>query len=181
MTIILETDRIKLRRWEDSDREPFARMNNDPLIMEYFPRPLTEADSNRLVDRFIKHFDKHSYGLYVLERKEDGAFMGFTGLQKVPFKAPFTPATEIAWRLDYEFWGKGYASEAAAAVLKHGFDDVGLKEIVAFTVFDNKRSLGVMEKIGMTSVKGGEFRYPGLSDDHPLGAFVLYRATHGQP
>ena len=178
MSILFETERINFRRWQDVDRAPFARMNNDPLIMEYFPRPLTEKDSNKLVDRFIKHYDKHGYGLYVLERKEDGAFMGFTGLQRVPFKAPFTPATEIAWRLDYEFWGQGYASEAAAEVLKHGFEAHGLKEIVAFTVFDNKRSIGVMEKIGMTEVDGGAFDYPGLPKDHPLGSFVLYKSVH---
>lgn len=166
-----------MRRWKDEDRAPFARMNGDPMIMEFLPRPLTEDDSNKLVDRFIKHYDKHGYGLYALERKEDEAFMGFTGLQRVPFRADFTPATEIAWRLDYEFWGKGYASEAAAAVLEHGFDQQGLDEIVAFTVFDNKRSLGLMEKIGMKKVKGGAFDYPTLPKDHPLGSFVLYSAN----
>ena len=177
MTLILETERINLRRWEDDDRIPFARMNGDPLIMEYLPRAMTESDSNKLVDRFIKHFDKHNYGLYVLERKEDGAFMGFTGLQRVPFKAHFTPATEIAWRLDYEFWGQGYASEAAKAVLAHGFEDCGLAEVVAFSVFDNKRSIGVMEKIGMSEVKDGAFDYPKLPKGHPLGSFVLYHAS----
>ncbi|NCT40412.1 MAG: GNAT family N-acetyltransferase [Alphaproteobacteria bacterium] len=174
MSKILETDRIILREWQDKDRAPFARMNADPVIMEYLPRSLTEADSNKLVDRFIKHYDKNGYGIYVLERKEDGAFMGATGLQDVPFKAAFTPAIEIAWRLDYDFWGKGYASEAAAGVLKHGLEDHGMDEIVAFTVFDNKRSIGVMEKIGMKKVKGGEFQYPTLPKDHPLGSFVLY-------
>ena len=177
MSVLFETERIHLRRWEDDDRAPFARMNGDPMIMEYMPRPLTEADSNRLVDRFIQHYDKHGYGLYVLERKEDGAFMGFTGLQKVPFKAAFTPATEIAWRLDYAFWGKGYASEAAKAVLAHGFDAQGLDEIVAFTVHDNVRSIGVMENVGMSRVKGGAFDYPGMAKDHPLGSFVLYKAV----
>lgn len=176
MSVLFETERINLRRWKDEDRAPFARMNGDPMIMEYLPRPLTEDDSNKLVDRFISHYDKHGYGLYVLERKEDGAFMGFTGLQRVPFKAAFTPATEIAWRLDYGFWGKGYASEAAKAVLAHGFDEQGLEKIVSFTVHDNTRSIGVMEKIGMHKVKGGEFNYPTLPKNHPLGSFVLYEA-----
>jgi len=112
----------------------------------------------------------------VLERKEDGAFMGFTGLQRVPFRAAFTPAIEIAWRLDYEFWGQGYASEAAKAVLEHGFDVQGLDEVVAFTVHDNVRSIGVMEKIGMKKVRGGKFDYPTLPKNHPLGSFVLYRS-----
>jgi len=174
MSVILETDRTYLREWQDSDREAFARMNGDPMIMEYLPRPLTEKDSDKLMDRFIKHLDKRGYGIYALERKEDGAFMGFTGLQRVPFKAGFTPATEIAWRLDYEFWGKGYASEAAAAVLAHGFNACELDEVVAFTVHDNTRSIGVMENIGMERVKGGDFDYPTLPKNHPLGSFILY-------
>ena len=177
MSVVFETDRIQLRHWKDEDRQQFARMNGDPLIMEYLPRPLTEKDSNHLVDKFEKHFDKHGYGLYALERKEDGAFMGFTGLQKVGFKAGFTPATEIAWRLDYEYWGKGYASEAAREVLARGLSDLGLDKVVAFTVHDNTRSIGVMEKIGMKKVKGGEFAYPTLPKDHPLGSFVLYEAV----
>lgn len=177
MSILFETERIVMREWKDEDRKPFARMNADPMIMEFLPRPLTEGDSDKLVDRFIKHFDKYGYGLYVLERKEDEAFMGFTGLQRVPFKADFTPATEIAWRLDYEYWGKGYASEAAAAVLGHGFNELELDEVVAFTVFDNKRSIGLMEKIGMEKVEGGAFDYPTLPKDHPLGSFVLYAAN----
>jgi len=174
MTVVLETERLLLRRWCDEDRKPFARMNGDPMVMEYMPRSLKETESNALVDRFIKHYDKHGYGLYALERKEDGAFVGFTGLQRVPFKAHFTPATEIAWRLDYEFWGQGYGSEAARAVLDHGFHEQGLDEIVAFTVHDNARSIGVIEKIGMERVQGGEFDYPTLPKDHPLGSFVLY-------
>ena len=174
MSKLFETDRIIVREWCDEDRIPFAQMNADPVIMEYLPRSLTEKESNHLVDKFVKHYDKHGYGLYALERKDDGAFMGFTGLQQVPFKADFTPAVEIAWRLDYDFWGSGYATEAAKAVLKHGFEAHDIDEIVAFTVFDNTRSIGVMENIGMTKVQGGAFRYPTLPKNHPLGDFVFY-------
>lgn len=173
-----ETDRIIFRQWKDEDRQPFARMNGDPLVMQYLPRSLDEKASNHLVDKFQAHFDKYGYGLYALERKEDGAFMGFTGLNTVEFTAPFTspkkPATEIAWRLDYEYWGKGYGSEAAQAVLNHGLKKLKLPEIVAFTVFDNTRTIALIEKIGMHRVEGGDFRYPTLVKDHPLGSFVLY-------
>lgn len=178
MTQHLETQRIILREWNDDDRAPFARMNGDPMIMEYLPRSLSEKASNHLVDKFISHFDQHNYGLYALERKEDGAFMGFTGLNTVEFTANFTspkdPATEIAWRLDYEYWGQGYASEAAQAVLDHGLNALALDEIVAFTVHDNTRSIALMEKIGMNRIQDGEFQYPTLPKDHPLGSFVLY-------
>ncbi|MGH1397809.1 MAG: GNAT family N-acetyltransferase [Alphaproteobacteria bacterium] len=177
MGFIFETERIGFREWRAADRAEFARMNGDPLIMQYLPRSLNEAESDHLVDKFEAHFAAHGFGLYALERKEDGAFMGFTGLQHVPFDADFTPAVEIAWRLDYGFWGQGYGSEAAQAVLAHGVGELGLAEIVGFTVHDNARSIAVMAKIGMVRDVGGDFDYPGMRKDHPLGAFVLYRAT----
>lgn len=163
-----------LREWREEDLKPFARMNGDPMIMEYMPRHLDEASSNKHVARIQKHFKKYGYGLFALENKEDGAFMGFTGLNNVDFRAHFTPAVEIAWRLDYGYWGKGFGTEAAQGVLDYGFDQIGLGEIVSFTVFDNTRSIGVMENIGMNRVEGGEFLLPTLPKDHPLGSFVLY-------
>ncbi len=176
--IFFETDRIIFREWKEEDRKLFARMNGDPIVMEYLPRSMDEKASNHLVEKFEAHFKKHGYGLFALERKEDGAFMGFTGLNTVEFTAHFTspkkPVTEIAWRLDYEYWGKGYGSEAARAVLDYGFEKCKLDEIFAFTVYDNTRSIGLMEKIGMERVEGGEFDYPTLRKDHPLGSFILY-------
>ena len=176
MTQHLETERLIFREWEDEDREPFARMNADPIVMQYLPRSLDEKSSNKLVDRFQKHFDQHGYGLYVVEVRESGQFAGFVGLNNVEFKADFTPATEIAWRLDYEFWGKGYGSEAAEAVLHHGLKKLKLPEIVSFTVHDNTRSIHLMEKIGLVRDMGGDFDYPTLRKGHPLGQFVLYRS-----
>lgn len=175
MVLSLETPRIYLREWQDDDLPHFARVNADPLVMEYMPRVLPPEDSDKLVKRFQRHFKKHGYGMYALERKEDGAFMGTVGLNHVEFKAPFTPAVEVAWRLDYGFWGQGYATEAARAVLGAAFDDLKLKDVVAFTVHDNERSTHVMEKLGMARDVGGDFDYPGLIKGHPLGQFVLYR------
>lgn len=183
MDTYIETDRMILRGWQEGDRAEFARMNGDPMIMQYLPRSLDQKASDHLVDKFQAHFEKHNYGLYALERKEDGAFMGFTGLNTVEFTASFTapknPATEIAWRLDYGFWGQGYGSEAARAVLDHGLGVLSLPEIVAFTVFDNKRSVSLMEKIGMARDAEHDFFYPTLPKYHPLGAFVLYRSSAG--
>ncbi len=180
MTVHIKTERLILREWKDEDRGPFARMNGDPIIMEYMPRSLDEKASNKLVDRFQKHFDEHGYGLYAVEVQETGQFAGFVGLDTVRFTAPFTnpkkPATEIAWRLDYEFWGKGYGSEAASAVLGYGVSDLKLKQIVGFTVYDNTRSIQLMEKIGMTRDMDGDFAYPSLRKGHPMGHLVLYRS-----
>ncbi len=171
----LETERLILREWREEDFPHFARINADPLIMEYMPRVLPPKDSDKLAKRFIKHIKKHGYGMYALERKEDGAFMGTVGLNNVEFKAHFTPAVEIAWRLDYEFWGSGYATEAAKCIFKYGFEDLKLDEIVAFTVHDNVRSIHVMERLGMTHDETGDFDYPSLRKGHPLGKFILCR------
>lgn len=175
MTNPLETDRLILREWKDEDLPLFARINADPLIMEYMPRVLPPKDSDKLIKRFVKHIKKYGYGMYAIERKEDGAFMGTVGLNHVDFKSHFTPAVEIAWRLDYEFWGGGYATEAAKHLIKHGFEHLDLDEIVAFTVHDNTRSVHVMERLGMTHDENGDFDYPSLRKGHPLGKFVLYR------
>lgn len=159
----------------EEDAPLFARINADPMIMEYMPRVLPPEDSDKLLKRFEKHIAKHKYGMYAVERKDDNIFMGTVGLNNVEFKAHFTPAVEVAWRLDYEFWGQGYATEAAHAVLDHAFNGLKIKEIVAFTVHDNTRSIHVMEKLGMVYDEKGDFDYPRLPKGHPLGRFVLYR------
>jgi RimJ/RimL family protein N-acetyltransferase len=171
----LETERLILREWTEDDKKPFARMNADPMVMEYLPRMLDEKASDKLVGRFQAHFKKHGFGLFAAERKEDKAFTGFVGLDTVAFEAPFTPAVEIAWRLDYEFWGKGYATEAARRVIEYAFEDLKLNEIVSFTVHDNARTIHIMEKLGMARDEKGDFDYPALRKGHPLGRFVLYR------
>jgi RimJ/RimL family protein N-acetyltransferase len=171
----IETERLILRDWKDEDIQPFARMNADPIIMEYFPRRLNEKDTGKLVGRFQEHFKKHGYGPYAVQNKSTGEFIGFTGLHYVEFEAPFTPAVEIAWRLDYEHWGKGYATEASLAVLNHAFTKLKLKEVVAYAVHDNERAIHIMEKVGMKRDPKGDFNYPNLPSTSPLGKFVLYR------
>ncbi len=173
----LETERLILRDWKDEDIAPFARMNADPIVMEYFPRRLDEKATARLVGRFQDHFEKHGYGPYAIELKKTGEFIGFVGLHDVEFQAAFTPATEIAWRLDYGHWGQGYATEAARAVLDLAFNQLSLKEIVAFAVYDNEAAIHIMEKLGMKRDPKGDFDYPALAADHPLSKCVLYRLT----
>jgi RimJ/RimL family protein N-acetyltransferase len=174
--IHIETERLILRDWKDEDRPLFASMNADPMVMEYFPRHLDEKASNRLVDNLIQNIKKRGYAPFALEVKKTSQFIGFVGLTDVAIDVNFKPAVEIAWRLDYAAWGNGFATEAAKAVLKHGFDTVKLKEIVAYAVHDNTRAIQIMEKIGMKRDPKGDFIYPKLKPDHPLGKFVLYRA-----
>lgn len=171
----LETERITLREWLPQDVAAFARMNSDPLIMEYFPRVLNEETTVRLINRFQEHFDKYGFGMYALEHKETKSFMGFAGISHVRDLFPFAPAVEMAWRLEYEYWGKGFATEAARAIISYAFNNLELKELVAFSVYDNARAIHMMEKLGLKHDKKGDFDYPKLPSGHPLGCHVLYR------
>ncbi|HWB68373.1 MAG TPA: GNAT family N-acetyltransferase, partial [Solirubrobacterales bacterium] len=137
---MIETERLRLRRWRAADREPFAALNADPEVMEYFPGPLERAQSDALIETIELGFERHGFGLWALEQRESGAFLGFTGLAVPGFEAHFTPAVEIGWRLDRAAWGNGYATEAARAALGIGFGELGLDEVVSFTSVANRRS-----------------------------------------
>ncbi|MEV0969915.1 GNAT family N-acetyltransferase [Microtetraspora glauca] len=170
---MIETERLVLRRWQEKDREPFAALNADPEVMEYFPATLTRERSDALADRVAAEFDDCGFGLWAVELS--GTFIGFTGLSVPRFTAHFTPCVEIGWRLARSAWGHGYATEAARAALRHGFGELGLKEIVSFTAKQNMRSQRVMERIGMTRDPEGDFDHPALAEDSPLRRHVLYR------
>jgi len=172
---VLRTERLILRRWRAADRALFAKINADPKVMEYFPAPLSPAESDALVDRIESHFVKRGFGPSAAELKESGAFIGFIGLSVPRFEAAFTPCVEIGWRLAAEHWGRGLATEGARAALEYGFAELGLKEIVSFTTARNVRSRRVMEKLGMTYDAADDFDYPSLPEGHPLRRHVLYR------
>jgi RimJ/RimL family protein N-acetyltransferase len=169
------TERLLLRRWRAQDREPFAAMNADPVVMEHFPAPLSREESDAFVDRIEQQHEQRGWGLWALEVRETGRFIGFTGLAVPRFEAAFTPAVEVGWRLAREAWGLGYASEAARAAVAVGFGPVGLDEIVSFTAVANGRSRAVMRRIGMTHDVADDFDHPGLPEGHPLRRHVLYR------
>jgi ribosomal-protein-alanine N-acetyltransferase len=173
----LRTERLLLRRWRESDRQPFAALNADPAVMEHFPAPLTRAESDAMVDRIEAAFERDGYGLWAVEPLETGRFVGFVGLNRVPYETPFTPAVEVGWRLAREAWGRGYASEAARAALGFAFTALGLDEIVSFTVPANLRSRAVMERIGMTRDVAGDFDHPRIAAGHRLRRHVLYRLS----
>jgi RimJ/RimL family protein N-acetyltransferase len=176
MTTVLATDRLILRTWRDSDREPFAAMNADPEVMRYFPSTLTREDSDRQVDRIVERTASRGFGFWAVEIPGVAEFAGFIGLSVPGFEAPFTPCVEIGWRLAFAHWGHGYASEAARAVLTYAWDPLGLAEVVSFTTAGNARSRAVMDRIGMRHDPAGDFDHPRLPDGHPLRRHVLYRA-----
>ena len=171
----LATERLRLRAWRESDRAPFAALNADPEVMEHFPAVLTRGQSDALVDRIQAHFARHGYGLWALEAPGVAEFLGFVGLSIPGFEAAFTPCVEVGWRLAREHWGRGYASEAAAEVLRFGFRTLALDEIVSFTVPANARSRRVMERIGMERDLAADFDHPALPAGDSRRRHVLYR------
>lgn len=174
-TVGIRTERLILRQWRESDREPFARMNRDPQVMEHFPALLSREESDAGVDWIHAHLVQHGFGLCAAELVVSGEFIGYIGLAVPRFEAGFTPCVEIGWRLTREHWGRGLATEGARAVVRHAFDELGLAEIVSFTVPANLRSRRVMEKLGMTHDPRDDFDHPSLPPGHPMRPHVLYR------
>lgn len=174
---MIRTDRLLLRRWRPEDREPFSAINADPEVMQFMPAVLSRERSDALADRVEAHFAVEGFGPWAVEVVGDRDFIGYVGLLAVSFDAHFTPAVEIVWRLAAEQWGRGYATEAAAAALEHGFECLGLEEIVSFAVPANTRSRAVMERIGMVRDEMGDFDHPSLPAGSPLRRHVLYRKT----
>lgn len=170
-----ETERLILRRWQASDSEPFAKLNSDPAVMEFLMKPLSREESDAMVARLEDHHSKHGFTYWAVESKETVEFIGFTGLVYPNFEAPFTPCVEIGWRFDKAHWGKGFATEAARAALHFGFSKANLKEIVSFTVPANKRSIAVMERLGMKRNPTEDFEHPRVPEAHSLRPHVLYR------
>lgn len=171
----IHTERLCLRHWRAEDRPLFAKLNGDPRVMEFMPALLSRAESDALADRIETHFQRHGFGLWAVEIPEVAPFVGFVGLTIPRFEAVFTPCVEIGWRLDAEFWNRGYATEGARAALEFGFQQLHLDEIVSFTVPANARSRRVMEKIGMTHSANDDFEHPLLPEGHSLRRHVLYR------
>lgn len=174
----LETSRLLLRRWRPEDREPFARLNADPRVMEYLSGPIRREDSDSMVDRCEAQHERRGFGLWAAELREGGEFIGYIGLAVPNFQASFTPCVEVGWRLAAEYWGRGLATEGAGAAVRFGFTCLQLPEIVSFTVPRNVRSRRVMERLGMRFA--GEFDYPRLPAGHPLRRHVLYRLQRAE-
>lgn len=172
---MLETSRLLLRRFSEDDREPFARLNADPRVMEFMPACLSRRESDLLFDRIEDHFRKHNFGMYAVELRETRAFIGFVGPATPRFQAHFTPCVEIGWRLSADHWGCGLATEGAHAVISYAFDVLRLDALVSFTAPANIRSRRIMEKIGMIHDPSEDFDHPGLPEGHPLRRHVLYR------
>jgi RimJ/RimL family protein N-acetyltransferase len=170
----IETPRLRLRRWRPQDRAPFFAINTEPEVLRYLP-PLTRVACDVMLDRIEAHFAEHGWGYWALEEKDSGALIGACGLMHIPFEAFFTLAVEIGFRLSTSWQGKGFATDAARAVLVQAFGPLGLSRVVSFTSLLNTPSLRVMERLGMKRI--GEFDNPNLTEGHPLRRHVAFQIT----
>jgi RimJ/RimL family protein N-acetyltransferase len=162
----LRLDGFVLRPWRDEDRDPFAVMNADPVVMEHFVTPMTREASDAFVDRILARWEVNGYGLWAVE--VDGSFAGYVGLNPSDFDESFTPTVEVGWRLAQPYWGRGIATVGGRAALAHGFDVAGLAEVDSWTALANVRSWRVMER-------DVEFEHPRCPVGHPVRPHVLYR------
>ncbi len=175
----IRTERLILRNWEDRDRALFHRINSDERVMEFFPWRRDRAQSDELMDRLRAIISERGYGFSAVDIAATGECIGFVGLSPVQLQ-PEVPAgsIEIGWRLAPEYWGFGYVTEAARAMLELGFEEQGFDEIISFAVWNNRRSIAVMQRIGMIADPASDFDHPRVPDTHPeLKRHVMYRLT----
>jgi RimJ/RimL family protein N-acetyltransferase len=170
---MIETPRLILRPWRETDLVPFAEQNADPIAMRFLRGVLTREESDAYARRAQEHLAAHDFCKWAVEAPGVALFIGGVGLSHVRYEAAFTPAVEVAWRLHRRYWGQGYATEAARAAIEDGFRRVGLREIVAVTTLQNFPSQRVMERLGMT--RSVEFDHPLVAADSPLRRHILYR------
>lgn len=173
--VFIETPRLILRQWQESDHESYIKLNADPEVMKFFPSVKTPVETLAQIEKIAACIDQFGYGFFAVERKDNREFIGFTGMGDPGFKADFTPCIEIGWRLSKENWGQGYATEAALACLDFSFDKLGLDDIFSFTSIHNIRSEMVMQRIGMSKI--GEFDHPLIADGHFLKRHAVYRIS----
>ena len=183
--IHIKTNRLSLRDWLSSDIDLMTEISASKVVMEYFPAISSVDDTIILINKIKDHFIKYGYGLYAVELVDTSEFIGFVGLNRVGFNIPGfdnveQPIMEIGWRLSDKHWGKGFAPEAAKAVLKAAFEKFKLDEVVSFTAKLNTKSIRVMEKIGLTHNLKDDFLHPKLNDDSNLRPHVLYRLNKSQ-
>jgi RimJ/RimL family protein N-acetyltransferase len=174
--ITFDTERLHLRQWRASDREPLAQLNADPRVMEFFPNRLDRATSDAMADRIESKIVNQGWGFWAAELKTTREFIGFVGLNRPAAELPCSPCVEVGWRLMHPYWGYGYATEAAKGALQVGFEKLNFQEIVSFTALQNRRSRSVMERLQMREMPE-TFLHPSLPPNHPLAEHCLYKLS----
>jgi RimJ/RimL family protein N-acetyltransferase len=170
-----ETDRLILRAFRDEDRAPWAAMNADPQVMAHFPATLSRAEADGVIDRVNGKIAATGVGFWALERKSDGCFLGFAGLNRIAHEnLPIYGQWEVGWRLARHAWGQGYATEAGAFALDHGFGAMRLQRILAYTACTNAPSERVMQRLGMVRRADMDFEHPAVPEGNPVRPHIVY-------
>ncbi|SPP63473.1 GNAT family N-acetyltransferase [Nitrospira lenta] len=177
--IEFDTERLLLRQWNDADLGPFAALNADPAVMQFYPAPLSRTESDAMANRCQSLITERGWGLWAVEKKDIHEFIGYVGLHIPASELPFSPCVEVGWRLAAEHWGKGFATEAARGALRTGFESLALPEIVSFTSIGNLRSRAVMERLGMWQTDES-FEHPAIPVGSTLRKHCLYRLSRDQ-
>lgn len=175
--MMLSSDRLILRPFNRQDTIPFIVMNQDSRVMEYMPSLLSDQESLALLEQTTAHWVRHGFGRFACILKETGTFIGYVGLVVPTFNTHFTPCIGIEWRFAFDYWGKGYALEAAQLVLAYAFTQLDLSEINAWTVPSNIRSINLIKKLDMHHDSKDDFEHPKLPEGHKLRYHILYRLT----
>lgn len=175
---LITTDRLILRPWKEEDLAPFAAMNCDPRVMEFFEKTFSKEESDAFAQKIIRDYENRDYGFWAVEVKNGASFIGFVGLNYWDLEMDFAPCVDIGWRIAYERWGNGFVTEAAQRILSYGFKVLMLPEIVSMATIQNYRSRRVMERLNMTYSEKDNFYHPKLPKGHPLALRVLYRLTY---
>jgi RimJ/RimL family protein N-acetyltransferase len=174
---VIETERLILRRWREADLEPYAAMMADPEVADWLGGVLDRAAVEARIARSEAGFETQGVGRFALERREDGAFLGYCGLLKIGDGLPVGPGFEIGWGLSRQAWGGGYATEAAHAAVADGFARLGLPEILAYTTVGNLRSQAVMTRAGFVRAPERDFNHTMFEVGHPLCRHLVFVAT----
>lgn len=179
---ILTTSRLVLRNWQASDGDLFHEINSDPDVMEFFPWRFTRQESDEMLARVLELIGRTGFGFYAVTLRETGETIGFCGLSPVRMPGIFPEGTiEIGWRIATRHQGKGYVTEAAAALIDHAFADRGLDEVVSFAVEANVKSTAVMKRIHLRRDASRDFDHPRVPQSHPhLVRHVFYAITREQ-
>lgn len=176
----LETERLVIRDWRDSDLDPFSRMSADPAVMATLGPLMSRDETAGLIDRLVARRDEHGHTFWAVERRNDGRFIGFCGIVRGAIP-PIAHMPEVGWRLASDTWGQGYAREAAAASLAWGFANLPDERIWAITTPGNVRSWGLMERLGMIRHADLDFDHPNVPDGDPLKQHITYSIGRDEP
>lgn len=172
---MIETERLILRPFRDADRDAWAAMNADPEVMRHFAETLTREQADALIDRVNASIAEKGVGFWALERKSDGRFLGFAGLNCIGHAhLPIFGQWEVGWRLARHAWGHGYATEAGGAALAHGFGKMGFPRILAYTAVTNTPSEAVMQRLGMQRAAELDFEHPLVPEGSPIRPHIVY-------